>query len=155
MDVKIEKLDPIRVAFVRHIGPYKECGTAWEKLCVRLGKEGLLVPGNRYFGLCHDDPEVTPEDKIRYDACVEVGDGFEAEAEVGVQTIGGGEYAITTHFGPYERLSETYARLFGQWMPQSGREARSAHSLESYLTDPENTDPEDLGTDSDAPLEPR
>lgn len=41
----------------------------------------------------------------------------------------------------------------GQWMPQSGREMRSAPSLEFYLTDPENTDPEDYVTDIYTPLE--
>jgi AraC family transcriptional regulator len=155
MDVKIKKLESVRVAFVRHVGPYKECGGAWEKLCARLGEKGLLGPDTQYIGLCHDDPDVTPADKIRYDACATVGDDFTPEGEIGVQTIDGGDYAMTTHFGPYNQLNETYARLFGQWLPQSGRECRSAPSLEFYLTDPENTDPEDLVTDLYAPLEPK
>lgn len=153
MDVKIETLEPMRVAFVRHIGPYKDCGPAWEKLCAHLGKKGLLGPDTRYIGLCHDDPEVTAADKIRYDACATVGEDFEAAGEIGVQEIEGGDYAVTTHLGPYDKLSETYAALFGQWLPASGRECRSAPSLEFYLNDPESTDPEDLVTDIYAPLE--
>ena len=155
MDVKIENLDPMRAAFVRHIGPYDKCSGAWEKLCAYLGKKGLLGPDTRYVGLCHDDPDVTPADKIRYDACATVGDDFEPTGDIGVQEIEGGEYAVTTHFGPYDKLNETYAALFGHWLPHSGRECRSAPSLEFYLTDPENTDPEDLITDIYAPLEPK
>ena len=154
MEVEIRSIEPARVAFVRHIGPYGECGGAWEKLCAHLGKKGLLGPDTQFIGLCHDDPDVTPPDKIRYDACATVSQDFEPEGDIGVQTIAGGEYAMTTHLGPYDKLSETYGRLFGQWLPRSGRECRSAPGLEFYLTDPENTDPEDLVTDIYAPLEP-
>ncbi len=155
MDVKFEVIEPIRVAYVHHVGPYSACGSAWEKLGAWLGKEGLLGGGARHIGLCYDDPEVTPPERIRYDACVTVDEDFVPKGEVGVQTIDGGEYAVTTHFGPYERFGETYARFFGQWLPQSGRELRSAPCLEIYLNDPEGTDPDDLITDIYAPLEPR
>jgi AraC family transcriptional regulator len=33
MEVKIVKQDKKRLAFVRHVGPYADCGPAWEKLC--------------------------------------------------------------------------------------------------------------------------
>ena len=154
MQVKIERLEPQRVAFVRHVGPYHEVGQAWEKVCARLGKEGLIGPDSRFIGVCHDDPEVTPPEKIRYDACVTVDGDFQAEGEVGVQTLPGGEFAVVTHIGPYEKLSQTYAALFGQWLPQSGRELRSEPCLEFYLNDPEGTEPEELLTDIYAPLEP-
>ena len=153
MEVRIERLEPLRVAFVRHVGPYHEVHQAWEKLCARLGKEGLLGAESRFIGVCYDDPEVTAPEKIRYDACVTVDHSFSAEADVGVQTLPGGEFAVVTHCGPYEQLSQTYAALFGQWLPSSGRELRSEPSLEFYVNDPEGTDPEDLLTDIYAPLE--
>jgi AraC family transcriptional regulator len=154
MEVRIERLDPMRVAFARHVGPYNEVGKAWDTVCEKLGREGLLGPNCRFIGLCYDDPEVTPPEKIRYDACVTVGDDFTAEGDVGVQTIPGGEFAVVTHEGPFEKLSQTYAALFGQWLPSSGRELRSEPSLELYLNDPDSTAPEDLLTDIYAPLEP-
>jgi len=106
------------------------------------------------IGICYDDPEVTAPGKIRYDACVTVDGGFAPQDDVGVQTLGGGEYAVTTHVGPYDKLGQTYAKLLGQWLPGSGRELRSEPSLEFYLNAPESTDPEDLITDIYAPLEP-
>lgn len=154
MEVRIERVEPLRVAFVRHVGPYGGVNVAWERLCMQLGKDGRLGPGTQFIGICYDDPEVTPPEKIRYDACVTVDRNFTPENDIGVQTVGGGEYAVTTHFGPYHRLNETYARLLGQWLPRSGRELRSEPSLEFYLNAPESTDPEDLITDIYAPLEP-
>ncbi len=154
MDVRIERLEPMRVAFVRHIGPYNQASEAWEKLCTRLGSEGLLGGDVRFVGVCYDDPEVTTPENVRYDACVTVDEDFEGQADLGVQTIGGGEYAVVTHFGPYEGLGRTYAELYGRWMPQHGRQPRSEPCLEFYLNDPEGADPEDLLTDIYAPLEP-
>lgn len=154
MEVRIERIEPMRVAFVRHVGPYNEVETAWERLCTRLGKDGLLGPGTKFIGVCYDDPEVTAPEKIRYDACVTVEEDFAAQDDVGVQTISGGEYAVATHIGPYNMLGKTYANLLGQWLPRSGRELRSEPSLEFYLNAPESTDPQELITDIYAPLEP-
>lgn len=153
MDVTIRQIDEQRVAFIRHIGPYAECGPAWEKLCAWAGPRGLLGPNVRMLGLCHDDPQVTPPDQIRYDACIVVDDSFEPDGEVEVQTIAGGEYAVTLHAGPYENLSQTYMELCGQWIPSHGREMRSAPDFEVYLNDPQTTAPEDLLTEIYVPLE--
>ncbi len=153
MKVKIERKEPIRVAFMRHVGPYAEVGATWDKLLPRLGKEGWLGGAALFIGICHDDPEVTPPDKIRYDACVSVDESFQPSGDIGVQLIPGGEYAVTTHFGPYEKLGETYTRLLGQWLPRSGRELRPTPCFEVYLNDPQSTEPADLVTDLYAPMQ--
>jgi len=153
MNVTIKHLEPMRVAFMRHVGPYSEVGKTWEKFMMLLGKEGLLGGDAQFIGVCHDDPAVTPPEKIRYDACMTVGGDFRAEGEIGLQTIPGGEYAVMTHFGPYEKLGESYAKLLGQWLPRSGRNLRSTPCFDVYLNSPESTEPEDLITDLYAPLE--
>lgn len=153
MQVEIKTISPIRVAFVRHLGPYMQCATAWQKLCAWAGPRGLLGPNVICLGISHDDPDVTPADKIRYDACITVGPEVQPEGEVGVQEIAGGDYAVTTHRGPYEKLNETYARLCGQWLPTSRRELRSAPSFEIYKNDPATTPPPDLLTEVYVPLQ--
>lgn len=117
MEVKIQQLEPMRVAFMRHVGPYSTVGATWDRLLPFLGQEGWLGGEPRFIGICHDDPEVTPPDRIRYDACVSVDETFVAAGEIGVQVIPGDDYAVTTHFGPYHKLGGTYAKLLGQWLP--------------------------------------
>src|SRR5208282_5113853 len=153
MKVKIEHREPIHVAFMRHVGPYGEVGATWDKFLPVLGKEGLLGGDSLFIGICHDDPEVTPPDKVRYDACVTVDESFQPAGDIGVQVIPGGEYAVTTHFGPYQKLGETYTELLGQWLPRSGHELRATPCFEVYLNDPQSTDPEDLVTDIYAPVQ--
>lgn len=153
MDVEIKTIEPMRVAFVRHVGPYDQVGSAWDKLCTQLGKEGYLGSQSSFIGICYDDPEVTAPEKIRYDACITVDESFVPTGEISVQIIAGGEYAVTTHIGPYDKLGQTYSKLFGQWLIQSRRRFRSEPSLEFYLNDPDSTEPEDLLTDIYLPLE--
>lgn len=152
MKVRIEQRKPLRVAFMRHVGPYNQVGETWDKFLTFMGKEGLLCGNWECIGICHDNPEVTAPDKIRYDACASVDDSFQATGDIGVQVIAGGDYAVTTHFGPYNNLGRTYSKLMGEWIPRSGRELRSAPCFEVYLNDPSSTEPEELLTDIFAPL---
>ena len=152
MDVRIENREPMRVAFVRHIGPYNQCEAAWGKLCGWAAPKGLFGPATVCLGVSYDDPEVTPEAHIRYDACVSIGPDVEGEGEIGVQELAGGPYAVVTHHGPYENLHKTYAAFYGEWLPASGREPRAAPSLEVYLNNPQNTAPADLRTEICVPL---
>ncbi len=152
MKVQIKEMEGIRVACMRHKGPYETCGETWEKFLPIMGSQGLLGGEASMIGLCHDDPEETPAEEIRYDACLKVDEDYQPQEGVDVRTISGGSYAVTTHVGPYNRLNETYAALCGQWLPDSGYELRSEPCFEIYITDPENTEPEDMLTDIYAPL---
>lgn len=153
MDVRIEKVDPMRVAFMRHVGPYDSVGATWTRFMGWAGPRGLLGPNMTILGVAHDDPAVTASEKQRYDACIRVDDSFQGEGEIGVQEVGGGEYAVVTHHGPYHKLNETYEGLCGGWLPTSGRELRSSPALEFYRNSPYDTPPEKLVTDIFMPLE--
>lgn len=152
MTIDIRKLAPMRVAFLRHVGPYDEVGRTWERLCDWAGERCLFGPDVKYFGASYDDPEITPTDKLRYDACLTVGAEVEGEGEIGVRTIWWGEYAVTLHEGPYSGLSETYAEIIGRRLPSKGHEPGPAPCLEFYLNDPDSTEPEDLLTEIWVPI---
>ena len=131
-----------RMPFDDTINPYRGC------------EFGCVYCYARYTHdwLGHDDPDVTPSDKCRYDACLTVDEAFRPVGEVGIQTIAGGDYVRTTHEGPYDGLGAHYRRLFREWFPVSGREPASAPCFEVYLNSPESTAPEDLLTDVYFPL---
>lgn len=144
----------MRVAFLRHVGPYDEVGETWGRLTSPLGREGHLGGEQMMFGICYDDPAVTPAEKIRYDACVTVNESFAPFEGIETKIVEGGEFAVATYQGPYSGLSKAYNELFGQWLPRSGRELRNAPPMECYLNSPENTEPSELLTDIFAPIEP-
>ncbi len=147
LEVEIRTLPSLSVAYVRHAGPYDEVGEAWDRLAAWLAEEGLFGPGVEMLGLCYDDPEITPRDQIRYDACATLDLDFEARDHVGRRRIPGGEFAVARHTGPYEDLGEAYYRLIGHWLPLAGREPGEPPCIEQYWNNPEDTPPEELETD--------
>lgn len=154
MEVRIETLEPMRVAFIRHTGPYSGCGKTWEELGAWAGPRGLFMrPGVLMLGLGYDDPETTPPEEIRYDACITVGDDVEGDDRVKIQTLPGGCYATLTHRGSYERLAESYGHLCGTWFESSGKTMRQAPCVEIYRNSAQDTAEEDLITDIYLPIE--
>jgi len=108
-----------------------------------------------FIGIPHDDPDVTPSRKLRYDACVTVDDSYVPAGTIKVQTIPGGDYAVTTQCGPPREIGEASARLFSQWLPRSGREVRSSPSFLIALNNPQEVDSRNRLTDIYLPLEPK
>src|SRR5205807_1647862 len=122
LPVEVKEMPPMQIVFLRHVGPYDQVGATWGKLMSWAGRRGLLGPQMKTIGIVHDDPQVTPPDKVRYDAAVTVSRAVQPEGEFGVLEMPGGKYAVAMHKGPYETLGSTYQRLFGSWLPKSGYE---------------------------------
>ena len=152
LPVEVKELPALRVLYLRHLGPYSQVGGTWGRLMSWAGMRGLLGPQMRMLGIVYDDPDITPSAKIRYDAAVVVDRPVAPEGDFGVTELPGGTFAVFTHRGPYQTLSQSYARFFGGWLPQSGYEVRDAEAYEEYLNSPMNARPEDLLTRIHVPL---
>lgn len=152
MDVQIRTVEPLRVAFVRHLGPYQECRPAWEALIAWAGPRGLLAGDPTCLGVGHDDPAVTAPARIRYDACLVIPGTLQPDGAIGVQELPGGEHAITVHRGPYELLPGVYAELMGRWLPAQGRRPGRGSPYEIYRNDLRRTPPAQLLTEIRVPL---
>ena len=154
-EVRVETIDPLRVAFLRFVGPYEGCGPTFDRLMGWAGPKGLLGPGTKVLAVCHDDPDVTPADKLRLDCCFTVPEDFEAVEDLQVQTIPAGECVVLTHRGPYTGLKEAYGWLYGEWLSTSGREFANQPPFEIYTNNPSDTPPEELVTEICVSLKPR
>lgn len=152
MEVQIKELPSRHVAFLRHVGPYDQVGTAWERLCDWAARNDHFGKDTLIFGASYDDPDVTPADKLRYEACLTVEASVQGEGDISTREEAGGTFATTIHEGPYQQLGETYAKLFGGWLAQSSHKPAQEACLEFYLNDPETTEPDDLLTEICIPL---
>lgn len=143
-----------RVLFVRKMGRYdKAAEEAWSALMRYAHAHRLLDKETRTIGISHDSPEITPEARLRYDACITAGGDAMPEGEVGLQTIAGGRHAVFLHEGPYEKFGETYNAIFSDWLPSSGEKLRDAPCFEEYLNlGPRRTKPENLRTELFIPV---
>lgn len=153
MEHRIEECPERKVVFVRRMGRYdKAAGEAWSAVCGFAFPRGLVGRQAEFIGVSYDDPDITAEDKLRYDACITVEREVKPEGEVGVQTLAGGPYAVFTLKGPYDGLKALYRGIFGQWLPASGRRLRDAPCFEKYLNHPGQTPPKDLLTEVFIPI---
>jgi AraC family transcriptional regulator len=155
MQPDIRTFSDQKVLFVRKTGKYdKAASEAWSTLMKFAYSRRLMKKDTKAIGISHDDPDITPEEKIRYDACITINQDVKPEGEVGIQTINGGRYAVFLHKGPYDRLGETYKAIFTQWLPLSGEKLRDVPCFEIYLNrDPRRTKPENLRTEIHVPIE--
>ncbi len=152
MNVTIQKLPKIRVACKRHTGPYEETKGVWEELVAWAAPKGILGPETIFLGVCYDNPQITPADQIRYDACVSLDEHQQAVGDVNEMEVGGRSYAVATHKGPYSSLGSVYDYIYHVWAGKSGKTLESGPCIEIYKNDPQDTAPEDLLTDVYVPL---
>ncbi len=150
---RIERLPRLRVAFIRHIGPYDEVPLVFNRLSDWVRERQQEQTDLMLIGLPHDNPYLTPPDKLRFDCCVMIEPGIKPAGETGVREIGGDLYATTTHYGSFHRLAETYGWLGRQFIPSAGLTMRKSPAIEIYLTNPETTPPNQLLTDILLPVE--
>jgi AraC family transcriptional regulator len=154
MNVEIKTLPRQRLATVRHVGPYNQIPVAFERLGQLAGPLGVLgQPDSAMLALYHDDPESTPQHLLRSDAALVIGDDVVLPKELTEQQLPPGQYAMTTHIGPYEQLGDTWARLMGEWLPQSGHRLGAGVSFELYRNTPENAPKHQLRTELYVPIE--
>lgn len=153
MDATIETIPRMRVAAVRHIGPYNQISEAYARLGRIAGPAGLYAtPGIKMVGLYYDSPEATPTAELRSDAGLALPDGTPIPAGLSEVIIPAGRYAKSVHKGPYSGLPDAWAQLMGGWIPQHGHRVDGGVSFEVYPNSPMDTKPEDLLTEIYVPL---
>jgi AraC family transcriptional regulator len=151
-EVTIKEIPAMKALTVSHTGPYMQISRAFDHLGGWLGAHGMMMPGMRMIAIYYDDPALVPEDKLRSAAGVVLPEGKTIESPFDSTEIRGGTYAVLRHKGPYAELSGAYHWLYGQWLPQSGKEAADTPAFEEYLNTPRDTAPPDLITDICLPL---
>lgn len=153
MDVEIKQMPEFRLGTVHHAGPYQQISEAFQRLGSIAGPAGLLQhPGATMIGVYHDDPETTPPDQLRSEAGLSVPDGVPLPAGLVEVRLPAGRYACVTHVGPYTGLPDVWARLIGQWLPQSGYQANNNLNFEIYRNNPMTAPPHELRTEIYLPL---
>jgi len=137
MHVELKTIPPMRLAYMRNTGPYGQAvAQLWQRFAAWCGQQGYMHPRRKMYGISQDNPEITPADKCRYDACIEVDDSFKPQGDMGVQNFGGGRYACGRFTGRAGNdVHEAWTHMFAVWLPQSGYQPDNNPALELYDED--------------------
>lgn len=155
MDVRIERREPTRVVALRHIGPFPLIGQKFGVLGQWAAENHVPVLGS--LGVWYDDPLTVAESELRSDACLVVQSDYEVPTNslgLRIDVVGGGEYATTSQFGPYDGLAAAWDSFCNDGLPSLGRKAAQAPSFEIYVNDCSKVKPEEVRTDLYVPLVP-
>lgn len=152
MNVEVKTMPELRVATVRHVGPYNRIPQAFAELGALVEPAGLVGPDAAMIAIYLDDPETTPASELRSEAALAVPPGAKLPEALGERRLPAGRYACTVHRGPYEQLGDTWARFMGEWLPQSGERMTDGVSYEIYRNTPATVPPEQLETELYLPL---
>lgn len=112
----VHALHEMHLAFVRNLGPYPEVDPASFDRVVEWALERNLIDAEPIrIGMGHDDPTITPPDRVRFDACVRVPGPIRTDRRVGYQVLPAGHWAVTTYVGPFgASLEEAYGTVFAR-----------------------------------------
>lgn len=72
--VEVKQVPAMRVAYVKHLRGYndsKGIGNAYQKLFLWAGPRGFMDSDVKVIGMSLDNPDITPQDKCRYYACLQ------------------------------------------------------------------------------------
>jgi AraC family transcriptional regulator len=143
MDVTIVEQPELRVAGIRHIGPYMEIGREFGRLGSLL--KGPPPAGAQMIAVYHDDPDSTDVHKLRSDAAIAMPANVASPMGLIEQRVPKGRYARTVHKGGYEGLPEAWTRLRA-WVSSHGH--RMGHpGYEIYVNSPMTTEKSELVTE--------
>jgi AraC family transcriptional regulator len=131
-EIRVQKLAPVRLAYMRHIGPYgPSVGRFWaETFLPWRAAQGLSEQD--CYGIGLDDPAVTRPAQCRYDACVEVPAGFVARNPVSLSELPGGVYAVAQFKGRESDVAAAWTELLREWLPASGMQLDERPFFERY-----------------------
>ena len=150
--VDIRRFEPMRLATIRHVGPYREIGRSFDHLHVWASATGRLGPRSLAVAVHHDDPDLVAAEDLRCDAGLLVESGFAGDDMIGVSEVAGGRHAVLHHVGPYAGLERAYHWLFGFWLPRSGEIPADRPVFDIYLDNPKTVAAEHLRTEICLPL---
>lgn len=136
MQLEYKDMPALRVAAVRHRGPYHQIAEAFGRLGQVAAGAGLQDAPGTMLAAYHDDPAVTPVAELRSDAGLVLGEGTAVPPGLVELTLPAGRYAVTTHVGPYQFLGEAWAQL-RQQVAGAGQRAAPGASYEIYRNTPE------------------
>jgi AraC family transcriptional regulator len=143
MEVTIVQQPDLRIAGIRHIGPYMEIGREFGRLGGLL--KGPPPAGSQMIAVYHDDPEVTPADQLRADAAISLPGHTHAIDGLIEQHVPAGRYAKAVHKGGYEGLPDAWKSV-KEWAAKNGH--KMAHpGYEIYVNNPMTTEKPELLTE--------
>ncbi|MEN1783851.1 MAG: GyrI-like domain-containing protein [Bacteroidota bacterium] len=149
---KIVELSDLNLAYIRHFGSYDKVGKSFQRLMLWATKNLILKLKPNTLGIVHDNPDLTEEPNIRFDACLLVSKEIQPKGEIGYKKIKGGKFAVFRYKGSYDSFYPVYDYIYNVCLFEQKWKLRDEPALEWYVKSPPFYKPENLITDFYLPI---
>lgn len=130
--VSVEQVPGQYVIFIRYKG-YENLLSGrqafldlWTPLFEFAEQHGLEHSQENLIGITHDDPYVSRETNIRFDACLPIRGPVAASHPIGFRVLQPGLCVVRRHFGGIEEIAKTFAYIGVEWLPGNHHCLRAA-----------------------------
>ncbi|MET1089531.1 MAG: GyrI-like domain-containing protein [Arthrobacter sp.] len=159
--VTVERTPARHLIFVRHTG-YETLMAGrdsfldlWDELFAYADGHGLTYSAELLAGITHDDPYVTDEHNIRFDACLPVSGPVSVDHPVSYRFQPAGVCVARRHSGGLEEIAKTFAYIGVEWLATGDYGLSAAAPFETYhCRRVAGGRLEQVSTDAYVPLEP-
>lgn len=112
MTFRVETIPNYRIAYMRRVGPYgTENGVVMENL-KKWAMEKELLKSTILFAIPQDNPETTPPENCRFDACIVISEDYQLDPYIHEAELIGGTYFIYVIEHTAEAIQKAYTNIF-------------------------------------------
>ncbi|MCP4110351.1 MAG: AraC family transcriptional regulator [Desulfobacteraceae bacterium] len=134
--VRIEELQPRKVAYIRYVGPYHGddilFGNLYRQLFQWAIPRGHMDENTVKLHIYHDNPHITETRHLRVMVAIPIPDSAGVSDTVGITTLSGGKYAVCRFLLKTDEFVPAWEWMFAVWLPNYGYELDDREMLERY-----------------------
>ncbi|WP_240485163.1 AraC family transcriptional regulator [Aestuariibacter salexigens] len=135
--VEVKELATMRLAKLKSTRGYQSDSLfqTWDDLSKWGELQNIALEKQFRLAWCYDNPAVTPLDKCRYEASIEVDNDTSIAEPFTEAYLPQGSYAFLHVKGTSEDVNHAQKYLFSEWLPYSRFEPDNLPMLEHYIND--------------------
>ncbi len=142
VEANIQSLPEKTIAYIKHIGSYKNNAGIYEKLFKQLydwaGENDLLKHQPESIVIHYDDPEITPEDKQRLSVCISIPEDTEVSGIIGKTKIPSGKHYVARFKLKPQEIPMAWNWIYGEGIPSMGYRPADKIPYQIYPEPPKN-----------------
>lgn len=157
---RVERAPGRHLLFLRHNG-FQSLTAAcdhplqpWEAVFEYADAHGIAYAPDAVVGVSHDDPYVTEDHQIRFDACLVLDGPLKVGYPAGYRYQPPGLCVVRRHTGGVEEIARTFAYIGVEWLPPQDYGLRAAPPFEVHHCEVVEGRRRRTSTHAYVPLEP-
>jgi len=136
MELYVKSIEPTKVVYIRHTGPYKGDSNLFQELFCKLyvyaSSRNYIRNDSKWFAVYHDFGDLTMEEQLRLSVCMSTDEDVKTDGEFGSMILEGGKCAVGRFLLKSNEYQLAWNYMLSKWLPESGHAADDRMFFEYY-----------------------